>query len=93
MIRVLLVLVSIIIFNVHHYATKNPVLTWNMMMHLDYKTGNMPQGLARFHEQAVEVTGFIVPLELEGEIDKVKEFLLVPNPMACIHVPPPPLIS
>ena len=31
-----------------------------------------------------------MPLEDDGDIDYVKEFLLVPDPMSCIHEPPPP---
>ena len=36
----------------------------------------------------VKIPGFVVPLE--GEDDKLTEFLLVPYFGACIHVPPPP---
>ena len=31
-----------------------------------------------------------MPLEMDEYADEVKEFLLVPDPLACIHVPPPP---
>jgi hypothetical protein len=36
----------------------------------------------------VKLPGFVVPLEGDGE--KLSEFLLVPYYGACIHVPPPP---
>ncbi len=36
----------------------------------------------------VKIPGFVVPLEGDGE--KLSEFLLVPYYGACIHVPPPP---
>ena len=36
----------------------------------------------------VRIPGFVVPLE--GDDDKVTEFLLVPYFGACVHVPPPP---
>jgi hypothetical protein len=36
----------------------------------------------------VRLPGFVVPLEGDGE--KLSEFLLVPYYGACIHVPPPP---
>ncbi|WP_394249353.1 DUF3299 domain-containing protein [Vibrio profundi] len=36
----------------------------------------------------VKIPGFVIPLE--GDADKVTEFLLVPYFGACIHVPPPP---
>ena len=38
--------------------------------------------------QLVKIPGFVVPLE--GDDDKVTEFLLVPYFGACVHVPPPP---
>jgi uncharacterized protein len=34
------------------------------------------------------VPGYMVPLE--DSLNEVTEFLLVPYPGACIHVPPPP---
>lgn len=66
------------------------VVTWEMMEALNYETGEMPDSLKALHNHQVEVTGFIVPLEMDEYIDSVKEFLLVPDPLACIHVPPPP---
>lgn len=36
----------------------------------------------------VKIPGFVIPLE--GDANKVTEFLLVPYFGACIHVPPPP---
>ncbi|OOG21800.1 hypothetical protein B1C78_15985 [Thioalkalivibrio denitrificans] len=38
--------------------------------------------------ERVRIGGFVVPLEGDGE--RVTEFLLVPYEGACIHVPPPP---
>ncbi len=35
-----------------------------------------------------KIPGFVVPLE--GDLDNITEFLLVPYFGACIHVPPPP---
>jgi len=39
--------------------------------------------------QVIKMPGFVVPVELDGEI--VREFLLVPYHGACVHVPPPPV--
>ncbi|WP_205472505.1 DUF3299 domain-containing protein [Agarivorans sp. Alg241-V36] len=36
----------------------------------------------------LRIPGFVVPLDVEGEL--VKEFLLVPYFGACLHYPPPP---
>ena len=42
-----------------------------------------------FHNQRVEIPGYLVPLDMD-EDSKAKELLLVPTMGACIHVPPPP---
>lgn len=36
----------------------------------------------------VKLVGFMVPLDYDEKT--IKEFLLIPNPMSCLHVPPPP---
>jgi len=39
----------------------------------------------------VRITGFMVPLDVDwDQIETVSEFVLVPSPGMCIHVPPPP---
>lgn len=40
------------------------------------------------HGQRMTINGYVVPLE--GDINNVKSFLLVPYFGACIHTPPPP---
>lgn len=71
------------------HANPNEI-TWKQMEDLNFETGEMPDNLRQYHEQTVKVAGFIVPLEMEDTIEEVIEFLLVPDPLACIHVPPPP---
>lgn len=44
--------------------------------------------VAALNGKEVRLAGFVVPLE--GDEEKVTEFLLVPYYGACIHVPPPP---
>lgn len=63
-------------------------VTWDLLGELDYITGTAGSELKALDGHAVRVPGFMVPLEDEQE--KVTEFLLVPTPQACIHVPPPP---
>lgn len=72
-------------------ANDSKVLSWNLMSELDVNTGEMPDELRKLNGGVIEITGFIVPLEMDEYIDKVTEFLLVPDPFSCIHVPPPPL--
>ncbi|MFA3791439.1 DUF3299 domain-containing protein [Aliiglaciecola sp. SL4] len=44
--------------------------------------------VTKFNNMEVKIPGFVVPIE--GNQDKITEFLLVPFFGACIHVPPPP---
>lgn len=61
---------------------------WNMLRKLDYQTGERPPELAALDAKPVKIPGFVVPLD--DDDTGLAEFLLVPSPQACIHVPPPP---
>ncbi len=61
---------------------------WQKLRELDYKTGKMSSDLEAVNNQAVAIPGFVVPLDDDDQ--GLAEFLLVPSPKACIHVPPPP---
>ena len=61
---------------------------WRLLGEMDYITGKTPTELAALNGKSVKIPGFMVPLEDEQRA--VTEFLLVPSPQACIHVPPPP---
>lgn len=63
-------------------------IDWRLLRTLDYHTGQMNSDLRAVNQKKVRIPGFMVPLE--DEAFQVKEFLLVPNAQACIHVPPPP---
>lgn len=69
-------------------AEPTPKLTWEQLRGLDYQTGKMPADLKKLDGTVVRVPGFVIPLEDSDRA--VSEFLLVPFPMACIHVPAPP---
>jgi hypothetical protein len=69
-------------------AAPVPVLMWENLRALDPQSGNMPAELKKHDGGIVRVPGFIIPLEDNDR--EVSEFLLVPFPMACIHVPAPP---
>ena len=80
-----------LLYTTHYASTENVKnLTWEMMKELNFETGERTENLTQLENKTVKVAGFIVPLEMDEYIDTVKEFLLVPNPLACIHVPPPP---
>lgn len=65
-----------------------PEVTWETLLQLDYVTGEVSPELKSLDNKTVKIPGFMVPLEDDQK--SVKEFLLVPTPQACIHVPPPP---
>jgi uncharacterized protein len=65
-----------------------PEVDWRQLGELDYITGAAPETLKALDGKEVRIPGFMVPLEDNAR--KVTEFLLVPSPQACIHVPPPP---
>lgn len=61
---------------------------WRLLGELDYISGKSTPNLQSLDGKMVRIPGFMVPLEDNQK--KVTEFLLVPSPQACIHVPPPP---
>lgn len=69
-------------------AEKVPSLNWEDLQQLDLRTGKMPDSLKKLDGTVVRLPGYIIPLEDSEE--SVSEFLLVPYPLACIHVPAPP---
>lgn len=63
-------------------------LDWSALRELDLNSGKMSSTLKNADGKKVKIPGFMIPLE--DNQNNVSEFLLVPSPMACIHVPPPP---
>ncbi len=61
---------------------------WRLLGEMDYITGKVGSELKALNGEVVKIPGFMVPLEDEAQ--SVTEFLLVPSPQACIHVPAPP---
>lgn len=61
---------------------------WRLLGTMDYVSGKSGSELEALNEHLVKIPGFMVPLEDEQKA--VTEFLLVPSPQACIHVPAPP---
>ena len=63
-------------------------IEWSTLRDLDVSSGKVGEKLKPLEGQRVRIPGFMIPLE-DSQKD-VSEFLLVPSPMACVHVPPPP---
>lgn len=61
---------------------------WRLLGQMDYISKKASPELDALNGKLVKIPGFIVPLE--DNSSEIEEFLLVPNPQACIHVPPPP---
>jgi hypothetical protein len=61
---------------------------WRLLGQMDYVTGKTGSELPALNGRKVKIPGFMVPLEDSQKA--VTEFLLVPSPQACIHVPAPP---
>lgn len=95
-------LVSVmLIINVAHGETAKEVY-WEDMVPKGFvvppapidHNGNMTQAqpnaplVESLNGELVKIPGFVVPLE--GDVDAITEFLLVPYFGACVHVPPPP---
>ena len=63
-------------------------IDWRLLRLLDFQTGTKPPELAALDGKFIKIPGFVVPLD--DDDTGLTEFLLVPSPQACIHVPPPP---
>ncbi len=61
---------------------------WRLLNQMDYVSNNAPTEIKDLDNKRIKIPGFMVPLEDDQR--KVTEFLLVPTPQACIHVPAPP---
>ena len=70
-------------------AKKPLAVDWQTLRELDYHTGEKSSAIAQLGSAGVivRIPGFMIPLE--DAADAITEFLLIPYPMACVHVPPP----
>ena len=66
---------------------KKYTLEWEELRKLK-SIKKIPTGVAKWQSKVVTIPGFMVPLD--GDERGITEFLLVPSPGQCIHVPPPP---
>lgn len=63
-------------------------IDWPTLARYDLNSKSAPESLQKLDGRIVRLPGFMVPLE--DNMQAVREFLLVPDPQACIHLPPPP---
>ena len=65
-----------------------PLIEWETLDAYDYNTGEGPKELKELDGKLVRIPGYVVPLS--HNVNKLDEFLLVPDAQSCVHVPPPP---
>lgn len=70
------------------HSTAKVEVDWRLLGQMDYISGEASPELKALDGQLVKIPGFMVPLEDNQR--ETTEFLLVPTPQACIHVPAPP---
>ena len=75
-------------FSAGSTADSGKEIDWRVLSEFDYITGNSTPELKKLAGTTVRIPGFMVPLEDDQR--ETTEFLLVPSPQACIHVPAPP---
>lgn len=69
-------------------SSEAKIIDWRLLRDLDLKTGKRTKDLEAINGKSIAIPGFMVPFE--DNMGEASEFLLVPSPQACIHVPPPP---
>ncbi len=79
-----------IIFSWTLHADDIPELTWDVFGGVNVDKKSTYKEVEAFNNKDVRVVGFIVPLDFGDDFYTVTELLLVPDPLSCIHVPPPP---
>lgn len=60
---------------------------WTELREYDFKKHSGPAWLLALNGTSVKIAGYVVPMESRPV---TKEFVFVPDQLACIHVPPPP---
>lgn len=68
-------------------AKGSNVTNWDLLLGLDLKTHKTSEGLSKILDKKVKLLGFMVPLDYDNK--SIKEFLMIPTPLSCTHLPPP----
>lgn len=63
------------------------VTDWEVLAGLDLKTRGTSDNLKKILNTKIKLLGFMVPLDYDNK--SIKEFLMIPTPLSCTHVPPP----
>ncbi len=60
---------------------------WTDLRQYDFKAHTGPAWLLALNGTPIKIAGYVVPMESRPV---TKEFVFVPDQLACVHVPPPP---
>lgn len=63
------------------------VTDWEILTGLDLKTRGTSESLKKILDTKIKLLGFMVPLDYDNK--SIKEFLMIPTPLSCTHLPPP----
>ena len=69
----------------------NSIVTWSLLGTLDETSAAVPAPIQALQGTTRTIAGYMVPLNEDFMAETVAEFFLVPDPIACIHGPPPPI--
>lgn len=69
----------------------NSTVTWSLLATLDETSASVPAPIQALQGTTRTIAGYMVPLNEDFMAETVAEFFLVPDPIACIHGPPPPI--
>lgn len=69
----------------------NSTVTWSLLATLDETSASVPAPIQAVQGTTRTIAGYMVPLNEDFMAETVAEFFLVPDPIACIHGPPPPI--
>ena len=63
-------------------------ISWQNLKDFDLKTKKPGPAVQKLANKNITILGFLVPLDFDEK--SIKEFVIIPTPMSCMHVPPPP---
>ncbi len=65
------------------------ITPWNVLAQYSPNQSVVPEQIKQLEKKTIVLAGFIVPIIVDDSYENVEEFILVPDPLSCIHVPPP----
>ena len=73
----------------HPVIAKAKVVSWDVLSQYEDPKQDIPLSIKNLQKHKITLIGFIVPIIVDESYENVDEFILVPDPLSCMHVPPP----